>query len=162
MHLHIFSRLLGLLFRSLLGTAADPALVAGGFVSGIFVLIAFELEVGCFIIYLSVLIRSLLDAPRFQIVFAVLAAFAGTQVGAAHSTLVALTILLEAATFLAMAALRMVAFFLDLRLESVGVSVDYRLHGLLPFFVSFRIGTVIAVAIWTAPQAKCKAVAVQL
>ncbi len=92
----------------------------------------------------------------------VLASLADAYIGAGDSALVAFTVLFLAAGLLAVAALGMEALLFDLGLESVGVPVDDGVDGLLPFFVVFNVGAVVAVALGTAAETVGETVAVEL
>ena len=93
---------------------------------------------------------------------AVLAPFTDAEISAGHSTLVALTVLLQTSRFLAVTTLGMESLHLfDLRLEGIRVPVQNCINGHLPIFVFFNIGAVKTVAFRTTSLSESEAVAVQ-
>jgi hypothetical protein len=76
---------------------------------------------------------------RVQPILAVLTSLTGASICASNTTLIALTILFQAAGLLAMATLCMKALVLDLWFESMWVSVFNCIHSDLSLFVSIMV-----------------------
>ena len=95
-------------------------------------------------------------------IFAIFASFADAEVGASDSTLVALAVLFETVGLLAVTALGVVSFLLDLGFECEWVAVNDSFDGQLAFLVVLMVRTVTAVAVRPTPLSQREAVAVQL
>lgn len=98
----------------------------------------------------------------FKVILTIFAPFTLTAICASHSALVAFTIFFETSRFLTVTTLRMEArVFLNLRFEGMWIAFNYGLHDFLPLLIALFITAVSAVAVWTATQAKSKAITIE-
>jgi len=85
-----------------------------------------------------------------QPIYTIFASIASASLCTSYAILIAFAVLLKAARLFTMTAFAMLASgLLNLRLESMGVSIHYGVHGILAIIVSLVVAAVGAVAIGT-------------
>ncbi len=85
---------------------------------------------------------------RGSLASAILTTFAEAQISAYHTRLIAFTIFLKTATFLAMATSCMEGFFLfDFSGESVGVPFYYRIYSRLTLLIANRVAAALTITL---------------